>query len=134
MIEKRFYHFFFMHILYYKPLQEELGMKRLFTIFICLLTIYVIYYDLNHGTLNVKEEPSIEVQAASSDSANTGYFEHEVKAGETVLTIMEKETTKTLPVSIDTLIEDFKQLNKGVSPEDIQVGKSYTFPDYSNHQ
>ena len=109
-------------------------MKRLFTIFICLLTIYVIYYDLNHGTLNVKEEPSIEVQAASPDSDNTGYFEHEVKAGETVLTIMEKETSKTLPVSIDTLIEDFKQLNKGVSPEDIQVGKSYTFPDYRNHQ
>jgi len=110
-------------------------MKKLFIIFICLLTIYVIYFDLNHGTLNVKEEPSIEVQASSGSNGNSsGYFEHEVKSGDTVLTIIEEKTSEALPVSIDRLIEDFKKMNDGISPEDIQVGKVYTFPDYSNEQ
>ncbi|MCE4047035.1 MULTISPECIES: hypothetical protein [Bacillaceae] len=108
-------------------------MKKLFITFICLLTIYVIYFDLNHGTLNVDKEPAIEVQA-SSGSDSPGYFEHEVKAGETVLSIIENETSVALPVSIDTLIADFKKWNDGVSPEDIQVGKVYTFPHYINGQ
>ncbi|MGP7819074.1 hypothetical protein [Niallia sp. 01092] len=103
-------------------------MKRLFTIFLVLITIYVIYFDLNHGTLTSPQEPVIEVAGAPNQSIPA--FQQKVKTGDTVLLIVERELHKNLPVSIDQLIADFKKLNDNLSPEDIQVGKIYHFPDY----
>jgi hypothetical protein len=104
-------------------------MKRLTITFIILLTFYVIYFDLNHGTLSFNQEPATEVQASPTNSLF--YFKQEVKSGDTVLTIVEEHSTNPSSVSIDKLISDFKTLNNGLLPEDIQIGRSYFFPDYS---
>ncbi|MFT8320371.1 MAG: hypothetical protein ABF649_05635 [Bacillus sp. (in: firmicutes)] len=107
-------------------------MKRLVITALILITVYVIYFDLNHGTLSPTQEPAIEVQASPNTSIPS--FQHKVQTGDTVLLIAEDKLNKSLPVSIDQLIKDFKQLNHNLSPEDIQVGKLYYFPDYQNVQ
>ncbi|WP_445490395.1 hypothetical protein [Niallia sp. 03133] len=107
-------------------------MKRLVITLLVFITIYVIYFDLNHGTLSSTQEPAIEVHATPTNSIPS--FQQKVKTGDTVLLIVEDELHKNLPVSIDQLIKDFKKLNNKLSPEDIQVGKTYYFPDYENIQ
>lgn len=105
-------------------------MKRFFITFVILVTIYVIYIDLNEGTLSStqKQEPSIEVQASPEDSSQ--FFEQKVQSGDTVLSIVEQYSTGSLSVSLETVIKDFQQLNDGLKPEDIQIGKTYLFPIY----
>ncbi|WP_400242421.1 LysM domain-containing protein [Niallia sp. JL1B1071] len=105
-------------------------MKRFFITFAILVTIYVIYIDLNEGTLSStqKKEPSIEVQASPEDARL--FFEQQVQSGDTVLSIVEEYSSGTLSVSIETVVNDFQKLNDGLKPEDIQIGKSYSFPIY----
>lgn len=105
-------------------------MKRFFITFAILVTIYVIYIDLNEGTLSStqKQEPSLEVQASPEDATNV--FEQKVQSGDTVLSIVEHYSAGGLTVSLDTVVKDFQQLNDGLKPEDIQIGKTYIFPIY----
>ncbi|HEO8418627.1 LysM peptidoglycan-binding domain-containing protein [Niallia sp. FSL W8-0635] len=105
-------------------------MKRFFITFAILVTIYVIYIDLNEGTLSStqKQEPSLEVQASPEDSSN--FFEQKVQSGDTVLSIVEQYSTGGISVSLETVVKDFQQLNDGLKPEDIQIGKTYIFPIY----
>jgi hypothetical protein len=105
-------------------------MKRFFITFAILVTIYVIYIDLNEGTLSStqKQEPSLEVQASPEDSAN--FFEQKVQSGDTVLSIVEQYSAGGISVSLETVVKDFQQLNDGLKPEDIQIGKTYIFPIY----
>ena len=49
-------------------------------------------------------------------------FEKEVEPGETVISIVEHQIEKPLPVSIEELIQDFRKLNPGQAPEKIQIG------------
>ncbi|PKG21927.1 hypothetical protein [Niallia nealsonii] len=110
-------------------------MKRLATTFLVLVTIYVIYFDLSHGTLNYTEKPSSSPQAVPVNSNSSAFpsFDYKVKTGDTALLIIEKQLNKNIPVTIDQLIKDFKQLNNGISPEEIQSGKIYHFPDYTGN-
>ncbi|CAI9388637.1 MULTISPECIES: LysM peptidoglycan-binding domain-containing protein [Bacillaceae] len=105
-------------------------MKRFFITFVILVTIYVIYIDLNEGTLSStqKQEPSIEVQASPEEAPL--FFEQQVQSGDTVLSIVEEYSTGALSVSLETVVNDFQKLNGGLKPEDIQIGKSYSFPIY----
>lgn len=105
-------------------------MKRFFITFAILVTIYVIYIDLNEGTLSStqKQEPSLEVQASPEDSTN--FFEQKVQSGDTVLSIVEQYSAGGISVSLETVVKDFQQLNDGLKPEDIQIGKTYIFPIY----
>ncbi|MEH7252577.1 MULTISPECIES: hypothetical protein [Bacillaceae] len=108
-------------------------MKRIFLFVFGLLTIYVIYIDLTAGTLP-KDETQTAVKTAvtmSSPKNTLETFEAEVEPGETLISIVENQIKKPLPVSIDTLIEDFQSLNPGQAPEKIQIGSTYQFPDYS---
>ncbi|WML30688.1 hypothetical protein RCG24_01875 [Neobacillus sp. OS1-32] len=107
-------------------------MKKLVGVLLAVLVIYVIYFDLTVGTL-----PSSAVSHAAVDKTiqkpqtDRAYFDSKVKPGQTVISIVEHQLGKSLPVSITDLINDFKALNEGLSPEKIQIGSTYHFPDYS---
>ncbi|WP_462412235.1 LysM peptidoglycan-binding domain-containing protein [Neobacillus sp. Marseille-QA0830] len=108
-------------------------MKKLIGLLIAILIIYVIYFDLTVGTLGKSSPETTEVNAAYTVEPETEIpsFSAKVKPGETVISIVEHHIDKELPVSISALIEDFEQLNPGESPEKIQIGSTYHFPDYS---
>lgn len=111
-------------------------MKRLAATFLVLVTIYVIYFDLSHGTLTYTKEtiPTSQAIPVNTNSSAFPSFDYKVKAGDTALLIIEKQLNKNIPVTIDQLIKDFKKLNNGTAPEDIQIGKVYHFPDYTNSE
>ncbi|KAA0549398.1 hypothetical protein FZW96_05665 [Bacillus sp. BGMRC 2118] len=108
-------------------------MKRLLVLLCSVVVIYSIYVDLKTGTLPI----SIPVHANEkeinsnkhSKKNNTTYIEVTIKPGDTVLSILEKNRKGALPVSITTVIKDFKDLNK-IEPEKIQIGKKYKIPMY----
>lgn len=108
-------------------------MKRISLFLLGLLTIYVIYIDLTAGTLPKDESqaPEQTVTTIAIPENTIAAFEAEVEPGETLISIVEGHIKKSLPVSIDELIKDFQSLNPGQSPEKIQIGASYQFPDYS---
>lgn len=111
-------------------------MKRLFGLIIFVLVIYVIYYDLSNGTLPIAMETSTkaETKKTETEEANTkmSYFEKKVESGDTVLSIVENQLQSSIPVSIQTVVNDFQLLNAGAEAEQIQLGKTYKFPDYRN--
>ncbi|PLS01777.1 hypothetical protein [Neobacillus cucumis] len=109
-------------------------MKKLFGFLLAILVIYVIYYDLTVGTLPTSSPQQVDAKVEkSAPPAKTGIpsFDAEVKPGDTVISIVEHRINKSLPVSIQDLIEDFQALNSGRTPEKIQIGSTYHFPDYS---
>lgn len=108
-------------------------MKKLFILLFSVLIIYVIYMDLSVGTLPNQTQKA-ETVASVQPQTDTGIpaFRAKVEPGETVISIVEHHINKALPVSIQDLIKDFKSLNPGKSAENIQIGSTYFFPDYSN--
>ncbi|WP_147532374.1 LysM peptidoglycan-binding domain-containing protein [Bacillus marasmi] len=107
-------------------------MRRLFTILIAVLVLYAIYHDLTEGSVSLPEKTTEEpaVPASTSPNVNIPFKEKTVKPGDTVLSIVEKNSSGPLPVSISKVISDFQKLNEGVKPEEIQIGKAYKFPKY----
>lgn len=112
-------------------------MKKLFGFLFAILVIYVIYFDLTIGTLpasNSKQvDAKVETTVTKKHKSDIPSFDAEVQPGQTVISIVEHELKKPLPVSITDLIEDFRKLNPGQTPEKIQIGSTYHFPDYSNY-
>jgi len=110
-------------------------MKRFSILLLCFFICYIIYYDLQVGTLPVMNKKTVVHQTSPSVPGNKiedkqgSYYEQTVKQGDTVLSITEKYHG-TLPISIDLLVKDFENLNPGVKAEEIQVGTSYLFPEY----
>ncbi|MCA0986056.1 LysM peptidoglycan-binding domain-containing protein [Guptibacillus algicola] len=104
-------------------------MRKLLSAFIIILVLHTTYYDLTTGTLATYKPASTTVV---SDPANQKqpYITYKVNAGDTVLSIVEK-TNGSIPVSIDTVVDDFKQLN-GISPTHIQIGEQYKVPSYKD--
>ncbi len=113
---------------------EACPMKKLFGFLLAVLIIYVIYIDLTVGTLPTsltqQVDAKIEVPKLQQQS-DLPSFEAKVEPGETVISIVEHQLDKPLPVSITDLIQDFRKLNPGETPEKIQIGSTYHFPDYS---
>lgn len=107
-------------------------MKRLFIAFIAVLVLYAIYHDLTQGSISLPEETTEEkaVPASTPPSSTIPFKEKTVKPGDTVLSIVEKNSKGPLPVSISKVISDFQKLNEGIKPEEIQIGKAYKFPKY----
>jgi len=109
-------------------------MKKLLGILLSILVIYVIYYDLTVGTLPTSAPLPVDAKAeqvTAASKSNIPSFDAKVKPGDTVISIVEHRINKSLPVSIHDLIKDFQTLNGGRSPEKIQIGTTYHFPDYS---
>jgi len=109
--------------------------KKLFGFLLAVLIIYVIYIDLTVGTLpstlTQQVDAKIEVPSKPQQKTAIPSFEAKVEPGETVISIVEHQLDKSLPVSISELIGDFRKLNPGETPEKIQIGSTYHFPDYS---
>lgn len=112
-------------------------MKKFLGLLLSILIIYVIYFDLTVGTLPSPSNGRVEAMNEKTEiqkktEADIPFFTDRVKPGETVISIVEHQLGKPLPVSISELISDFQALNPGKSPEKIQIGSTYHFPDYSN--
>lgn len=110
-------------------------MKKLGFLMVTIFLIYIIQYDIRYGTLIPVKAVPVSTQTAESSSPGKAkttapYIKVKVKAGDTVLSIVEQLTHRSIPVSMDKVIADFKALNKGISPENIQIGKEYKFPVY----
>ncbi|WP_141431557.1 hypothetical protein [Bacillus sp. 03113] len=103
-------------------------MKRLVYSFIILVVLYAIYFDLKSGTLPAANDKAIEV--STQEVEQIPFFQKKVEPGETVLTIVEENIRKPLPVSISRVINDFKSLNQGTNPEEIKSSEIYKFPKY----
>ncbi|WP_050615786.1 LysM peptidoglycan-binding domain-containing protein [Bacillus testis] len=101
-------------------------MKRLVFLGLALLFIYSSYIDLTKGTLPRKSPSSVETKETM---ASIPYIEVEVQPGDTLLSIMEDQEG-TLNKPIETIMADFEKLNSGVSPRELQIGKTYKFPAY----
>jgi len=110
-------------------------LKRLVGVVITLIILYAIYYDLSQGTLPASMTKEIPVSKTSTDSESPKendlpYFERKVKSGDTVLSILEEHLNHSISVPITEVVADFKELNDGISPQEIQQGKVYKFPNY----
>ncbi|MGD6876576.1 hypothetical protein [Bacillus infantis] len=108
-------------------------MKRIASLLIAVLAIYIIFYDLSRGTLPAPDQaPALEASSiVEPDEDALAYFEQKAVPGETVLTIVERHLDSSVPVSISQVAADFEKLNSGVKAGKIQAGKIYKFPDYA---
>lgn len=114
-------------------------MKRLVGVIIAIIILYSVYYDLSQGTLpaNMIKETTVSKMSTDSESNREEarpYFEEKVGAGDTVISIIEEHLNDSISVPITEVITDFKELNNGVSPQEIQQGKVYKFPTYPKEQ
>lgn len=113
-------------------------MKKLVGFLIMLVIIYAVYNDLSAGTLpaaNMQkieaEEKAVKVKKKTIETEAIPYFEHEVKPGDTVLSVLDSKLKSPLAVPVSKAVEDFKMLNDGTDPRNIKFGRTYKFPDYS---
>lgn len=113
-------------------------MKKLAGFLVFLVLAYAIYNDLSIGTLPAaRTSEPVLVEAESEEAGSQAeeklpYFEHEVKPGDTVLSVLDSNSKKPLAVPVSQAVEDFKQLNGGTDPQKIKFGNTYKFPDYSS--
>ena len=106
-------------------------MKRLFGILLTVMILYAIYYDLSQGTLPVHTATTEKMPLEkATPTQGFPYFEEKVVAGDTVLSILEDRYHHSIPIPISDITTDFRQLNNGLSPQEIQPGKTYKFPIY----
>lgn len=106
-------------------------MKKIVVVFTALIIVYSIYYDLTTGTLPVSTATAV-VEKNDWDKGQPAipYMIKEVKRGDTVLSIEENIHDGPLPVSIEQMVKDFRQLNGQVEPNQIQINVQYKFPVY----
>jgi hypothetical protein len=111
-------------------------MKKVLILFIFIVFGIGIGFDLKYGTL---EQTSYKIpnqmaaktpEVVDEEEININYVEVSVKAGQTVLSIVEGLHSGNSPVSIKQIVKDFEALNKKVEAQTIQSGKKYRFPIY----
>lgn len=117
------------HIYMKKIPLEACPMKKLIAALFFAALLVSIYVDLTAGTLTVSIAAPPE-KSAQSSAPEIPSFTASVRPGQTLLSIVEKKRGVSADVSIGKLIADFKSLNPGASPELLQIGKEYRFPDY----
>lgn len=110
-------------------------MKKIFYFFGILLVIYIIFFDLQVGTIPTKHITTVATESKSDHTSKSlpNFEEIQVKNGDTVLGIVE-ELNPEFNQPISQITKDFTELNKGLSPTKIQSGKSYKFPLYSSNK
>ncbi|AKM19699.1 MULTISPECIES: LysM peptidoglycan-binding domain-containing protein [Geobacillus] len=101
-------------------------MKKWLLVCVAILVGCIAYRDLTTGTLPTSSNPLIVDETIGS----LAYKTIKIKAGDTLLSIAEREQQGPLPVSIDTLIRDFEKLNPGTKANALQIGKVYKIPVY----
>lgn len=106
-------------------------MKKLLGLLLVFVAMYAIYFDLTIGTIpHSATQQTVVTTTTKPKNPVIPYFEAVVEPGETVITIVEHQLKKSLPVPITKLIADFQTLNPGQAAEKIQIGATYKFPDY----
>lgn len=112
-------------------------MKRLLAfLMICFIT-FIVYYDITSGTLPQKNStelnaPSLPVNQTDR-KGELNYYKITMKPGDTLLSIIEREEG-SLTQPIETIVTDFQELNEGLKPEQMQIGKSYKIPAYHKNR
>ncbi|KGX87606.1 hypothetical protein N781_13010 [Pontibacillus halophilus JSM 076056 = DSM 19796] len=117
-------------------------LKRLLLVAFVILFLLSIRHDLTVGvfanTTDINKEAPTEVNEDNKqiEKPSNRYqsVKHTVKAGETVLSIVENLNRTGPPVTMEQMILDFESLNPTIDPHQVQVNKTYKFPVYSNHQ
>lgn len=107
-------------------------MKQLATLIIIIILLLAVRHDLKYGLLTSPDEQIVETVHMNENSYV--YFKQTVNPGDTLISIIETKLAGSVPVPISQAIDDFKLLNKGLSPEEMQVGEMYKFPLYENKQ
>ncbi|ALA69401.1 hypothetical protein GT50_03715 [Geobacillus stearothermophilus 10] len=101
-------------------------MKKWFLLLIASLVGYIAYEDLTVGTLPASSKTPV----VRENIGIPAYKVIKIKAGDTLLSIAEREQQGPLPVSIETLIRDFEKLNPEAKADALQIGKTYKIPVY----
>lgn len=107
-------------------------MKRFFAFLAIAFILYIIYYDVRIGTLPLAKNESVETTEVMAQTPIHPYKEMKVKAGDTLLSIVEKLNEGKKISSIESVIKDFEELNSDSKAELLQIGKTYKFPIYTN--
>ncbi|MDC3413373.1 hypothetical protein NC797_10580 [Aquibacillus sp. 3ASR75-11] len=125
-------------------------LRKTFIAILVLFFIVSIFKDLTVGTVvpvekqdnqeekenntqNKQEDPKQTNQEKDENGKNSYKIgRKEVEAGETVLSVIEQINQNDIPVPISQIIIDFKKLNPGVDPQQIEAGQQYLFPVYKN--
>lgn len=111
-------------------------MKNIMIIFILAIFAVGIGYDLKYGTLEATAYKTPNQVAAkptektSKDKIDIKFVEVKVKAGQTVLSVVEGLHKGNTSVSITQIVKDFEALNEKTNAQTIQIGKTYRFPIY----
>lgn len=121
-------------------------LKRMLFIVTMILFFVSIGHDLTTGTfpkelVSKAEDQEANVNQESPKSSDTSpeqerfrVVEHRVKAGDTVLSIMEKLNQEGPPVTIEQMLADFEFINKGQDPNTIKMNQIYLFPYYHKNE
>ena len=102
-------------------------MKKLGTLLSVLFILYIIYYDVRIGTLPIANGETIKKEEEVATQSQTSHIPSEtikVKAGDTVLSIVESVNKEYRISSIETVIKDFEALNPNVEAEVFQIGRT----------
>ncbi|SEA97089.1 hypothetical protein SAMN05421743_111135 [Thalassobacillus cyri] len=120
-------------------------MKKLGLFILMILLLVSLYKDLTIGTTINRSESDHKVNTIENPPPPQGdilepplrYNQKvpvKVKAGDTVLSIMEQLHNGEYYHSMNTMIEDFQQLNPGIDPSSLTIEKVYYFPLYEKDQ
>jgi len=108
-------------------------MKKIAVALFIFTLIISIYTDLTKGSLPanryVQVKEFVEAEEVKNPTPSRPFYKAKIMPGQTLLSIVEQIHGKT-PVPINKMIEDFQELNPGVEPEKLQIGKEYLFPSY----
>ncbi|RID89436.1 LysM peptidoglycan-binding domain-containing protein [Peribacillus asahii] len=108
-------------------------MKRLIGFLCVCFILFIVYFDVTTGTLpksssSPAKEPSQPVHQ-TANKHKLQYVKKTMKPGDTLLSIIEQEEG-SLKQPIESIVRDFQELNEGLKPEQMQIGKTYKIPSY----
>ncbi|MEF2292043.1 MULTISPECIES: hypothetical protein [Virgibacillus] len=104
--------------------------KKLFSLFICIMAIYIIYQDITQESPHSR----IELEKHSDMISPTMFHVVPVKVepNDTVLSIVEQINPNIQnELNVKRILNDFKLSNPNADPFSLTTGKIYYFPKYS---
>ncbi|KGP73179.1 hypothetical protein [Pontibacillus yanchengensis] len=126
--------------------------KKLLVVTLVFLFIVSITKDLTTGTFPTsanedESKPDQSTQTSTTAKATTKIdtqphqpnkrfetIKYNVKAGETVLSIIERLNKQGTPVTIQQMLKDFENLNPNTNPHQIETNEPYYFPVYRQNE
>ena len=105
-------------------------LKRLTLYGIIILLLISIYKDIA-----IDEAFPMYEDEIIQTNKDFHVLKREIHHGDTVLSILEEinDIKQLEQINIEQMISDFKMLNQNINPYQLQQGKYYLFPKYSNN-